>query len=221
MARGGAGVDRECSGQAAGGLEGSGSRLGGSDKPCYSWHQRETAAQRSVRELLREKEVRKPPGLLEQIWPPAWGRAAAKLHAPLHTWLFFLGDFCCSMWKLITIGVLLAACSSPVCHASSKCALTPFPSLWAWFLLPASCWFSDSSLPCFPTSTFLPPVFYSYKDANQVLKIRKRANSFLEELKPGSVERECNEEKCNFEEASEIFETKEATVSWRNVRLNQ
>jgi len=67
----------------------------------------------------------------------------------------------------------------------------------------------------------LPPVFYSYKDANQVLKIRKRANSFLEELKPGSVERECNEERCNFEEASEIFETKEATVSWRNVRLNQ
>jgi len=45
MARGGAGVDRECSGRAAGGLEGSGSRLGGSDKPCYSWHQRETAAQ--------------------------------------------------------------------------------------------------------------------------------------------------------------------------------
>eukprot|EP00076_Gallus_gallus_P043534 XP_025009072.1 vitamin K-dependent protein C isoform X3 [Gallus gallus] len=85
------------------------------------------------------------------------------------------GDFCCSMWKLITIGVLLAACSSPVCHAS---------------------------------------IFYSYKDANQVLKIRKRANSFLEELKPGSVERECNEEKCNFEEASEIFETKEATLEF-------
>lgn len=36
MARGGAGADRECSGRAAGGLEGSGSRLGGSDKPPWS-----------------------------------------------------------------------------------------------------------------------------------------------------------------------------------------
>lgn len=61
--------------------------------------------------------------------------------------------------------------------------------------------------------TFLLPVFYNNKDANQVLKIQKRANSFLEELKPGSLERECNEELCDFEEASEIFETREATVS--------
>ncbi|NXS44483.1 PROC protein, partial [Balaeniceps rex] len=78
------------------------------------------------------------------------------------------------MWKLVTIGLLLAACSLPVCSTS---------------------------------------IFYSNKDANQVLKIQKRANSFLEELKPGSVERECLEEQCDFEEASEIFETKEATVS--------
>uniref|UniRef100_A0A8C4V8N9 Vitamin K-dependent protein C n=1 Tax=Falco tinnunculus TaxID=100819 RepID=A0A8C4V8N9_FALTI len=63
-------------------------------------------------------------------------------------------------------------------------------------------------------SHFLFPVFYSNEDANQVLKIQKRANSFLEELKPGSVERECMEERCEFEEASEIFETKEATVSY-------
>uniref|UniRef100_A0A8C4WN86 Vitamin K-dependent protein C n=1 Tax=Gopherus evgoodei TaxID=1825980 RepID=A0A8C4WN86_9SAUR len=56
-------------------------------------------------------------------------------------------------------------------------------------------------------------VFYSSKDANQILKIQKRANSFLEELKPGSVERECNEEQCDLEEAHEIFETREATVS--------
>lgn len=70
--------------------------------------------------------------------------------------------------------------------------------------------------------TFLPPVFYTNKDANQVLKIQKRANSFLEELKPGSVERECNEELCDFEEASEIFETREATVSlfWFFLRVN-
>lgn len=40
----------------------------------------------------------------------------------------------------------------------------------------------------------------------------RRANSFLEELKPPSMERECVEEKCNFEEAREIFQTREATV---------
>ncbi|RMC02204.1 hypothetical protein DUI87_21371 [Hirundo rustica rustica] len=57
-------------------------------------------------------------------------------------------------------------------------------------------------------------IFYSGKDANQVLRIQKRANSFLEELKPGSVERECVEEHCDFEEASEIFETKEATLNF-------
>ncbi|XP_026711390.1 vitamin K-dependent protein C-like isoform X3 [Athene cunicularia] len=86
-----------------------------------------------------------------------------------------LGDSCCTMWKLVTIGVLLAACSSRVCSTS---------------------------------------IFYSDKDANQVLKIQKRANSFLEELKPGSLERECNEEKCDFEEASEIFETRERTLDF-------
>ncbi|KAJ6669201.1 hypothetical protein lerEdw1_008010 [Lerista edwardsae] len=48
-------------------------------------------------------------------------------------------------------------------------------------------------------------------EANQVLKIQKRANAFLEELKPGSVERECVEEVCDFEEASEIFGTVDAT----------
>uniref|UniRef100_A0A8C0VCQ3 Vitamin K-dependent protein C n=1 Tax=Cyanistes caeruleus TaxID=156563 RepID=A0A8C0VCQ3_CYACU len=62
--------------------------------------------------------------------------------------------------------------------------------------------------------TFLLAVFYSSKDANQVLRIQKRANTFLEELKPGSMERECVEEMCDFEEASEIFETREATVSY-------
>ncbi|NXI27737.1 PROC protein, partial [Sterrhoptilus dennistouni] len=56
-------------------------------------------------------------------------------------------------------------------------------------------------------------VFYSSKDANQVLSIQKRANTFLEEIKPGSLERECIEERCDFEEASEIFETKELTVN--------
>uniref|UniRef100_A0A8C3MF58 Vitamin K-dependent protein C n=1 Tax=Geospiza parvula TaxID=87175 RepID=A0A8C3MF58_GEOPR len=59
--------------------------------------------------------------------------------------------------------------------------------------------------------TFLLAVFSSSKDANQVLRIQKRSNTFLEELKPGSVERECIEEHCDFEEASEIFETREET----------
>ncbi|XP_053245613.1 vitamin K-dependent protein C-like isoform X2 [Podarcis raffonei] len=57
-------------------------------------------------------------------------------------------------------------------------------------------------------------VFYSSQEANQVLKIQKRANTFLEELKQGSLERECREEVCDFEEASEIFETKEATLEF-------
>uniref|UniRef100_A0A8C0VFQ3 Vitamin K-dependent protein C n=1 Tax=Cyanistes caeruleus TaxID=156563 RepID=A0A8C0VFQ3_CYACU len=79
------------------------------------------------------------------------------------------------MWKLLTVGLLLAACSS-----------------WG----------------------FGASIFYSSKDANQVLRIQKRANTFLEELKPGSMERECVEEMCDFEEASEIFETREATLSF-------
>ncbi|XP_054839770.1 vitamin K-dependent protein C [Eublepharis macularius] len=57
-------------------------------------------------------------------------------------------------------------------------------------------------------------VFYSSREANQVLKIQKRANVFLEELKAGSLERECFEEQCDFEEATEIFKTKEATLSF-------
>lgn len=55
-------------------------------------------------------------------------------------------------------------------------------------------------------------VFYSSQDANRVLKVRKRANSLFEEMKPGSLERECFEEKCDLEEANEIFETRDETV---------
>ncbi|XP_077205443.1 vitamin K-dependent protein C-like isoform X2 [Paroedura picta] len=57
-------------------------------------------------------------------------------------------------------------------------------------------------------------VFYSGREANQVLKIQKRENTFLEELKGGSLERECYEERCDFEEANEIFKTKEATMGF-------
>lgn len=41
----------------------------------------------------------------------------------------------------------------------------------------------------------------------------RRANSMLEEIKAPSLERECMEERCDFEEAREIYYTKEATVS--------
>lgn len=48
--------------------------------------------------------------------------------------------------------------------------------------------------------------------AHEVLKVHKRANYFLEEIRPGNLERECNEEKCSFEEAKEIFHSQEKTV---------
>ena len=57
----------------------------------------------------------------------------------------------------------------------------------------------------------VPSVFSSGPEAHAVLR-SKRANSFLEELKPANKERECMEEVCDFEEAREIFGTKEATV---------
>ncbi|XP_040827136.1 vitamin K-dependent protein C [Ochotona curzoniae] len=52
-----------------------------------------------------------------------------------------------------------------------------------------------------------PPdvVFSSSEHAHQVLRLRKRANTFLEELRPSNMERECREEVCDFEEAKEIF----------------
>ncbi|XP_053311220.1 coagulation factor VII [Spea bombifrons] len=49
-------------------------------------------------------------------------------------------------------------------------------------------------------------VFLQAKEAATILKTRtKRANSWFEELKPGSLERECIEETCSYEEAKEIF----------------
>lgn len=66
-------------------------------------------------------------------------------------------------------------------------------------------------------------VFSSHQRAHQVLRIRKRANTFLEELRPGSLKRECIEETCEFEEAREIFQNMEDTVrppDWvQSVRL--
>ncbi|XP_044075676.1 vitamin K-dependent protein C [Siniperca chuatsi] len=59
-------------------------------------------------------------------------------------------------------------------------------------------------------------VFSDPPKAHMLLRSR-RANSFLEELKPASMERECVEEKCSFEEAREIFQTREATLEFWTV----
>nr|XP_016847629.1 PREDICTED: growth arrest-specific protein 6 [Anolis carolinensis] len=55
-------------------------------------------------------------------------------------------------------------------------------------------------------------VFRRKSDATQFLRIHKRANQFLEEIRTGNLERECIEEKCSFEEAKEIFKSQEKTV---------
>ncbi|XP_044625141.1 vitamin K-dependent protein C isoform X1 [Equus asinus] len=57
-------------------------------------------------------------------------------------------------------------------------------------------------------------VFASSERAHQVLRIRKRANSFLEELRDGNLERECREEVCDFEEAQEIFQNLDDTLAF-------
>uniref|UniRef100_A0A8C3DL74 Uncharacterized protein n=1 Tax=Corvus moneduloides TaxID=1196302 RepID=A0A8C3DL74_CORMO len=56
-------------------------------------------------------------------------------------------------------------------------------------------------------------VFMRKDKAHEVLQVHKRANYFLEEIRPGNLERECNEEKCSFEEAKEIFQSQEKTFS--------
>ncbi|XP_062036370.1 vitamin K-dependent protein C [Lepus europaeus] len=64
------------------------------------------------------------------------------------------------------------------------------------------------------SGTPAPPdsVFASREHAHHVLRIHKRANSFLEELRPSSLERECVEEVCDFEEAKEIFQSVDDTL---------
>ncbi|KAM9790666.1 vitamin K-dependent protein C [Syngnathus typhle] len=59
-------------------------------------------------------------------------------------------------------------------------------------------------------------VFSRPPEAHMLLRSR-RANSFLEELKPPSMERECVEETCEFEEAREIFKVREATLEFWTV----
>ncbi|XP_038672809.1 coagulation factor X [Scyliorhinus canicula] len=57
-------------------------------------------------------------------------------------------------------------------------------------------------------------VFYQKSKANRVLRIQKRSNWFWEEMKPGSLERECYEESCSFEEAKEIYKSRERTMEF-------
>ncbi|XP_037844800.1 coagulation factor IX isoform X2 [Chlorocebus sabaeus] len=58
-------------------------------------------------------------------------------------------------------------------------------------------------------------VFLDHENANKILNRPKRYNSGkLEEFVQGNLERECIEEKCNFEEAREVFENTEKTTEF-------
>uniref|UniRef100_A0A667ZL55 coagulation factor Xa n=1 Tax=Myripristis murdjan TaxID=586833 RepID=A0A667ZL55_9TELE len=60
------------------------------------------------------------------------------------------------------------------------------------------------------------PVFLDGEAATQVLSRRRRANSPFEELRQGNMERECVEERCDREEAREIFENEQLTTEFWN-----
>ncbi|XP_014007903.1 LOW QUALITY PROTEIN: coagulation factor X [Salmo salar] len=59
-------------------------------------------------------------------------------------------------------------------------------------------------------------VFLNSDDANQVLNRQRRANSPFEEWRQGDMERECIEERCDREEAREIFEDDKLTTEFWN-----
>ncbi|XP_077647017.1 uncharacterized protein LOC110478744 [Lonchura striata] len=62
----------------------------------------------------------------------------------------------------------------------------------------------------------LDAVFLKQEEASNVLERKRRANSFFEEIKLGSLERECMEELCSYEEAREIYGDLERTEEfWR------
>lgn len=55
-------------------------------------------------------------------------------------------------------------------------------------------------------------MFLGARNAHSLLKRFPRANGFLEEIRQGTIERECMEEVCSYEEVKEVFENKEKTV---------
>ncbi|KAI5279653.1 vitamin K-dependent protein C [Manis pentadactyla] len=71
------------------------------------------------------------------------------------------------------------------------------------------------------TPSTLDSVFSSSQHAHQVLRLRKRANTFLEELRASSLERECREEICDFEEAQEIFQNVDDTLAFWSKYLDE
>lgn len=69
---------------------------------------------------------------------------------------------------------------------------------------------------------WLPAVFVGKDNASAVLRRWRRANSgFLEEMKQGNLERECIEEICDYEEAREVFEDDDRTVSFQIFKAYQ
>nr|AAH56804.1 F10 protein [Danio rerio] len=67
-------------------------------------------------------------------------------------------------------------------------------------------WVFWNFISLFVTHSVCAEVFLNTRDANQVLIRQRRANSLFEEMEKGNMERECIEERCNYEEAREIFE---------------
>uniref|UniRef100_A0A8C8SWM5 Proline rich and Gla domain 4 n=1 Tax=Pelusios castaneus TaxID=367368 RepID=A0A8C8SWM5_9SAUR len=65
------------------------------------------------------------------------------------------------------------------------------------------------------------PVFTSEKEANFFLGRHLLYNRFdFEAFTPGNLERECNEELCSYEEAREIFEDPDKTMSfWKEYSI--
>ncbi|KGL78701.1 Transmembrane gamma-carboxyglutamic acid protein 3, partial [Tinamus guttatus] len=57
-------------------------------------------------------------------------------------------------------------------------------------------------------------VFLGARNDHSLLKRFPRANGFLEEIRQGTIERECIEEVCSYEEVKEVFENKEKTMEF-------
>ena len=76
--------------------------------------------------------------------------------------------------------------------------------------------------PFFSPLVYLTVVFVEEDEANRFLGRHLLLNSYDFELfTPGNLERECNEEVCNYEEAREVFEDDMLTVKWlKSTELN-